>query len=106
MDKLSLDVSTTADLRGRIGVGAAPLSGTGTSGPGSAGAFARLRAGWAGCGSNGTVGIGGMTRGPASQVAASSQQDLRNQQDIYPTHVATVRGGALGSHPEREPEPV
>ena len=92
-------VPTAAEPRGRFSVGVLSLCGTGTSGPGSAVAFPRHGANWAGCVS-GKLGI------PAGHGVAFGQQNPSKQYDAMTTPVAAVRGGALGSHPAREPEPV
>jgi hypothetical protein len=88
---------TAADPRGRFSVGVPSLCGTGTSG--SAVAFPHHGAYWAGC-------VSGKLRFVASYDPAFGQQNPSKQHDSIKTPVTAVRGGALGSHPEREPEPV
>jgi hypothetical protein len=93
------DVTTAADLRGPFSVGALSRCGTGTSGPGSAVAFPRHGAYWAGC-------VSGKLRILPRHDMAFGQQNSSKQHDAITTPVAAVRGGALGSHPAREPVPV
>jgi hypothetical protein len=92
-------VTTAAETRGRFSVGVLLMSGTGTFQPAGAVAFPRHRAYWAEC-------VSGQLGSPAGYGKAAGQQDPSKQHNPISTPVAAVRGGALGSHPAREPEPV
>ncbi len=94
------NVTVAADARFGSGVGVLPLSGARTLVPGSTGAVAaRPAAHWA-------ADVLGKRRFAAGhgvgQQTASKQSSIR-QYDAQTTRVAAASGGALGSHPAREP---
>jgi hypothetical protein len=94
------NVAVAADARLGSGAGVFPLSGARTVVPASTGAVdARPRAHWA-------AHVLGERRSAAGQgvgqETASKQNSIR-QYDPQTTRVAAASGGALGSHPAREP---
>ena len=86
------DVTAAADKRGGFVMGVFPLSDARTCTPGSTGAAARPRAYWA------SHVVGGHGFG-----LLLGQQNPSNQYDASTTCIAAASGGALGSHPAREP---
>ncbi len=45
-------------------------------------------------------------RHPAADLAGAFGQPNPYKQNLYPTRIAAMSGGAKGPHPAREPEPV
>jgi hypothetical protein len=96
------NVTAAADTRLGFGAGVFPLSGARTFVPGSTGAVgARPGARWAAhvLGKRRFAAGQGMVLG---QRNASKQNSIR-QYDPQTTRIAAASGGALGTHPAREP---
>lgn len=94
------NVAVAADARFGSGVGVFPLSGARTVVPGSTGAVvARPRAHWAAH----ILGNRRLAAGQGVGQQTASKQNTIRQYDPQTTRVAAASGGALGSHPAREP---
>jgi hypothetical protein len=96
------DVTAAADARSGFGVGVFPSSGARTIAPSSAGATsARPDARWA------TEVLGrrrfAADHGVALGLRNAGKQNSIRQYDPKTTRIAAASGGALGSHPAREP---
>jgi hypothetical protein len=100
------NVTAAADTRFGFGVGVFPLPGAGTAVSSSTGAVAaRPCAYWA----THVVGKRRFTAGLGAALGQQnpSKQNSIEQYDAQVTRIAAASGGgALGSHPAREPEPV
>jgi hypothetical protein len=90
------NVSAAADKRGGFVMGAFPLSDARTFEPGSTGVVARPRAYWP----SHVVGAHGFAAGYGLVLG---QHNPSKQFDASTTRIAAASGGALGSHPAREP---
>ena len=93
------DVTPAADPRYSFGMGVFPLFSAPARVPGSTGAAACHGAYWA-------TDVLGRQRFAVGSDLMLGQQNLNKQHDAFTTRIPAASGGVLGSHPEREPEPV
>jgi hypothetical protein len=89
-------------------MGTFPVRGVVAFEPVSTGACTRHRAFWADCvsTSRGVSPVSGALGLPAAHGTIPGQPTPIKQHNAYKTRTAAVAGGALGSHPAREPKPV